>query len=257
MPLAMPSEFQGPRTAIVTGGARRIGADLCRALAKDGWHVLIHCLKSRHDAELLASEIGDGSIVVADLANSGAAETIFAAARDLPPVRLLVNNAARFRHDTPDQFSVYEFDAHQAGNVRAPALLSRAFAAQSDANGRLHVNVLDGQLAQPNPDFSSYTVSRYGLAGLTEILARAYGPRRIRVCGIAPAVTLLSGAQSEENFEAMHPFNLLGRGVSVDDVVTALRFIIDTPTLTGQVLTVDGGQRFLGLARDVQFLERS
>jgi NAD(P)-dependent dehydrogenase (short-subunit alcohol dehydrogenase family) len=256
MPAGMPSEFEGPRTAIVTGGARRIGAELCRALAKDGWHVLIHCFKSKGEAELLAAEIGSGSTVVADLVESDAAETIFAAARDLPPVRLLVNNASRFRHDTPDEFSVAEFDAHQAVNLRAPALLARALAAQTDGGGGLIVNLLDAKLSHPNPDFFSYTVSRYGLAGLTEILARAYGPRRIRVCGIAPAVTLLSGAQSEENFEAMHPFNLLGRGVTVDDVVSTLRFIIDTPTLTGQVLTVDGGQRFLGLARDVQFLER-
>jgi NAD(P)-dependent dehydrogenase (short-subunit alcohol dehydrogenase family) len=257
MPSNMPSEFQGPRTAIVTGGARRIGADLCRALARDGWHVVIHCLKSKHEAELLASEIGDGSVVVADLVDPGAAETIFAATRDLPPVRLLVNNASRFRHDTPDQFTATEFDVHQAVNLRAPALLSRAFAAETDKSGGLIVNLLDAKLSHPNSDFFSYTVSRYGLAGLTEILARAYGPRRIRVCGIAPAVTLLSGAQSEENFQAMHAFNILGRGVSVDDVVSALRFIIATPTLTGQVLTVDGGQRFLGLARDVQFLERS
>jgi NAD(P)-dependent dehydrogenase (short-subunit alcohol dehydrogenase family) len=91
---------------------------------------------------------------------------------------------------------------------------------------------------------------------LTELLAHAYGGRRIRVCGIAPSVTLLSGRQSVDNFEAMHRLNLLERGVSVDDIVRALGFIVDTPTLTGQTITLDGGQRFLGLARDVQFLER-
>jgi hypothetical protein len=68
-------------------------------------------------------------------------------------------------------------------------------------------------------------------------------------------VTLLSGEQSPENFEAVHGFNLLERGVSVEDIVGALRFIVASPVLTGQVIVLDGGQRFLGLARDVQFLE--
>lgn len=252
----MASEFQGPRTAIVTGGARRIGAALCRALAADGWHLLIHCLRSGGEAEALAEEIGNAAVVTADLARADAADTIFAASAGLPPVRLLVNNASRFRHDSPELFSVPEWDAHQAVNLRAPALLSNAFAQRLPDGPGLIVNLLDAKLVHPNPDFFSYTVSRYGLAGLTELLARAYGPRRIRVCGIAPSVTLLSGEQSEENFEAMHPLNPLGRGVAVDDIVRALRFIVDTPTFTGQIVTIDGGQRFLGLGRDVQFMEQ-
>lgn len=252
----MASEFQGPRTAIVTGGARRIGAAICRALVADGWHVLIHCLRSAGEAEALAGEIGNAAVVSADLARPDAADAIFAASAGLPPVRLLVNNASRFRHDSPGEFTVAEWDAHQAVNLRAPALLSNAFARRLEDGPGLIVNLLDAKLTHPNPDFFSYTVSRYGLAGLTELLARAYGPRAIRVCGIAPSVTLLSGAQSEENFEAMHPMNPLGRGVTVDDIVRALRFIVDTPTFTGQIVTIDGGQRFLGLGRDVQFLEQ-
>ena len=252
----MASEFTGPRTAIVTGGAKRIGASLCRTLSAQGWHLLIHCRNSRAEARALAEELGHAEVVSADLGDPAAAETIFTAAEGLPPVRLLINNASRFRHDSPDDFDVVEWDAHQATNLRAPALLSAAFARRASAEGGLIVNMLDAKLSHPNPDFFSYTVSRYGLAGLTELLARAYGPRRIRVCAIAPAVTLVSGAQSEENFRAMHPLNPLKRGVSVDDIVAALRFILDTPTLTGQILTIDGGQRFLGLGRDVQFLER-
>ena len=145
---------------------------------------------------------------------------------------------------------------HLAINLRAPALLSQAFARLA-GEGALIVNMLDAKLAQPNPDFFTYTVSKYGLAGLTELFARAFAARGIRVCGIAPSVTLVSGPQSRDNFEAVHRLNPLRRGVTVEEIVAALRFIIATPTFTGQTITIDGGQRFLGLPRDVQFLEQN
>lgn len=246
-------EFPSPRTAIVTGGARRIGAALARALAADGWHILIHYGRSAEAAEALAAEIGNARTVSADLADPAAAGTIFAALDGLPPARLLVNSASRFVLDRADDFSLGEWDAHQAINLRAPALLSRAFAARGGSG--LIVNLLDAKLAAPNPDFFSYTISKIGLAGLTELGARVWAERGIRVCGIAPSVTLVSGPQSRSNFEQVHAMNALGRGVDVAEIVAALRFLIATPTITGQVITLDGGQRFLGLPRDVQFLE--
>jgi len=251
----MASEFEGPRTAIVTGGAKRIGAALCRALAEDGWHVLIHCRRSADEAEALALELGDASVVRADLASPDAADRMMEALGGLPPARLLVNNASRFVFDTADDFTVERWDETMATNLRAPAMLSQAFAARVDSGGGLIVNLLDAKLASLNPDFFTYTLSKIGLAGLTELAARAWAERGIRVCGIAPAVTLLSGAQSQDNFDGVHGLNALRRGVRVEDIVAALRFVIATPTLTGQTLTLDGGQRFLGLARDVQFLE--
>jgi NAD(P)-dependent dehydrogenase (short-subunit alcohol dehydrogenase family) len=250
----MASEFEGARTAIVTGGARRIGAALCRALAEDGWHLLIHCRRSTEASEALARELGNAAVVGADLASPDAATRVMAALDGLPPARLLVNNASLFAHDSADDFTLEGWEAHLATNLRAPALLSQAFAARAQGGG-LIVNLLDAKLAQPNADFFSYTISKFGLAGLTELCARAWAGRAIRVCGIAPSVTLLSGAQSGENFDSVHALNALRRGVRVEDIVAALRFIIATPTLTGQTLTLDAGQRFLGLPRDVQFLE--
>jgi NAD(P)-dependent dehydrogenase (short-subunit alcohol dehydrogenase family) len=249
----MSGEFEGPRTAIVTGGAKRIGAALCRSLAEDGWHVLIHCRSSRLEADALAAEIGNASVVAADLGSGTCADEILAALDSLPPAKLLVNNASRFSFDSADAFSVEEWDAHLDVNLRAPALLSQGFA--RIAHGGLIVNLLDAKLAHPNPDFFSYTVSKMGLAGLTELTARAFAERGIRVCGIAPSVTLVSGAQSSGNFKAVHGLNALRRGVDVEEIVAALRFLIATPTITGQTLTLDAGQRFLGLPRDVQFLE--
>jgi NAD(P)-dependent dehydrogenase (short-subunit alcohol dehydrogenase family) len=248
----MASDRDNPRTAIVTGGAKRIGAEIVRALAADGWHVLIHYHRSRDEAEALAAETGSASLVRAELADPAAAATIMAATAGLPPPRMLVNSASRFVHDDVRDFTVESWDAHLDVNLRAPALLSRAFAAA--AGEGLIVNLLDAKLAGPNPDFFSYTMSKIGLAGLTELCARAFAPG-IRVCGIAPSVTLVSGPQSRENFDEVHGLNALGRGVEVAEIVAALRFIIATPSITGQTILLDGGQRFLSLPRDVQFLE--
>ena len=241
------------RTAIITGGAKRIGGAITRALAADGWHVLIHCNQSRAEAEALATELGNASVVAADLADPAAADIIMAACAGLPPARLLVNSASRFVYDRIEDFSPADFDIHMAVNLRAPALLSRAFAAalpDTLDDPALVVNLLDAKLASLNPDYFTYTLSKIGFEGLTELTARSYAPR-LRCVGIAPAVTLVSGPQTRENFEAVHGLNPLGRGVTVDDIVTALRFIIVTPTFNAQTIVLDGGQRLLGLPRDV------
>lgn len=249
----MSEEFASDRTAIVTGGARRIGAELARALAADGWHVLIHYNRSREQAEALAEELGTASTVQAELSDPACARRFMAALDGLPPPQLLVNNASIFLNDSAADFSPDQWDLHQAVNLRGPALLTQAFAGRVGRGSGLIVNLLDAKLAAPNPDFYSYTVSKMGLAGLTELSARALAPN-IRVCGIAPSVTLVSGPQSRENFEEVHRLNALGRGVEARQIVAALRFIVATPTLTGQTITLDAGQRFLSLPRDVQYL---
>jgi NAD(P)-dependent dehydrogenase (short-subunit alcohol dehydrogenase family) len=243
------------RTAIVTGAGKRIGAAIAQALLADDWSVVAHV---HHDDDVVV----DGATkVVADLAEPDCAERIFAAAAGLPPVRLLVNNGARFAFDGFGAFEPAEFDAHMAVNARAPALLIERFAADISSHlgagdDALIVNLLDAKLVGPNPDFLSYTLSKQALAGLTELAARALAARGIRVNGIAPALVLRSPGQSEANFEAMHSANPLNRGVGPGDIVAALRYLADARCMTGQVLVLDSGQHFLGLARDVQFLER-
>jgi NAD(P)-dependent dehydrogenase (short-subunit alcohol dehydrogenase family) len=244
---------QSTQTAIITGGAKRIGGAITRALAADGWHVLIHCNSSRAEAEALAASLPHASVVAADLADPGAGDAIMAACAGLPPARLLVNSASRFEYDRIEDFSAANFDTHMAVNLRAPALLSRAFAAAlPDAMDvpALVVNLLDAKLASLNPDYFTYTLSKIGFEGLTELTARSFAPR-LRCVGIAPAVTLVSGPQSRENFDAVHAMNPLQLGVTVGDIVAALRFIIATPTYNAQTIVLDGGQRLLGLPRDV------
>jgi len=236
-------------SAIVTGAGKRVGREIATTLLADGWQVIGQV----HHA---SDDVPEGAIkVVADLQQPGCAETIFAAAEGLPPVRLLVNNAARFAWDGFGEFNPREFSAHMAVNVGAPALLIDRFAAvQNPAEDSLVVNLLDSKLAAPNADYLSYTLSKQALAGLTELAARALAARAIRVNAIAPGLMLRSSGQSEENFEAMHANNPLGRGVEAADVIGAIRYLIAARCVTGQMLVIDSGQRFLGLPRDVQFL---
>jgi NAD(P)-dependent dehydrogenase (short-subunit alcohol dehydrogenase family) len=237
------------RTAIVTGAGKRVGREIAAALIADGWQVLCHV---HHEDD----EVPPGAAsVVADLERPDCADRIFAAAEGLPPVRLLVNNAARFAWDGFGEFDPAGFSAHMAVNVRAPALLIDRFARDQDqSEDSSVVNLLDSKLAAPNPDFLSYTLSKQALAGLTELAARALAPRGVRVNGIAPGLMLRSAGQSEENFRAMHADNPLRRGVEPADVIGAIRYLAGARCVTGQVLMIDSAQRFLGLDRDVQFL---
>ncbi len=236
------------RTAIVTGASKRVGRAIADALLADGWAVVAHV---HHEGD----EVPEGAVAVAaDLAEMDCAARIFAAADGR--VDLLVNCAARFVDDALATFDGAEFDSHMAVNVRAPGLLTRAFAEQAGDDGGLVVNVLDSKLSAPNADFLSYTLSKIALAGLTELSARTLAAKKIRVNGIAPALMLRSEGQDDANFEAMHCFNPLQRGVEPSDVVGALRYLIDATAVTGQTITIDGGQRFWALERDVQFLEK-
>jgi len=239
----------GKRTAIVTGAGKRVGADIARALIEDGWSVIAHV----HHAD---DQVAKGAVkVVADLASPDCAQRIFAEAEDLPPVGLLINNAARFAWDGPGEFSSDEFDAHMAVNARAPALLIDRLARDHDPAGdALVINLLDSKIAAPNADYLSYTLSKQALAGLTEMAARALAPRGIRVNGIAPGLMLRSSGQSEENYRVMHANNPLRRGVEPDDIIGAIHYLIGARCVTGQVLVIDSGHHFMALGRDVQFL---
>ncbi len=238
-----------PRTAIVTGAGKRVGAVIAADLVEDGWTVLAHV----HHAD---DSVPQGvHKVVAELTDVACAKAIFDAADGFPPVRLLVNNAARFARDELGEFDPKELDAHIAVNLRAPILLTQELARRHrPGEGALIVNLLDSKLAAPNPDFLSYTLSKQALAGFTELAARALAPKGIRVNGIAPALMLRSSGQTEENFERVHARNPLRRGVEPADVISAIRYFISAPAVTGEVVLIDGGQRFAPPERDVQFL---
>ena len=257
---SFPASQVAPPLALVTGGAKRIGAAFARALAAEGFRLVIHCNRSRPEAELLASEIAASGapaplVVQEDLAEPDIGERILDALPLAPAI--LINNASLFEVDHIPDFSSALWDRHIAVNLRAPALLIQAMARRlpQGCNG-LVVNLSDAKLEALNPDYFSYTVSKIGLAGVTEMAARALAPR-IRVNAIAPAVTLGWGPKSRGVFEKAHKMNLLGRGVEVEHLVAALLYLVRTPTVTGQTLTLDAGQRFLALPRDVSYMVTS
>jgi NAD(P)-dependent dehydrogenase (short-subunit alcohol dehydrogenase family) len=237
------------RTAIVTGAAKRVGADIVKALLERGWTVVAHVHKAEDEVAAGAHK------VTADLSDVDCADRVFAAAEGLPPVRLLVNNAARFAWDGFGEFSPDELDKHMHVNVRAPLLLTEALAARHHGGDALAVNVLDSKLSAPNPDYLSYTLSKQALQGATELSARALASRGIRVNAIAPALMLRSPGQTEDNFQAMHERNPLHRGVTAEHVIAAIDYLVAATAVTGEVLTIDSGLRFEPPERDVQFLE--
>jgi NAD(P)-dependent dehydrogenase (short-subunit alcohol dehydrogenase family) len=237
------------KTAIVTGAGKRVGARIARALLDDGWAVVAHVHGASDDVPEAAVK------AVADLADPACADAIFGSAEALPPVRLLVNNAARFAWDSTGEFSSGEFAAHMAINVAGPVLLTQRFArGHAPGEDALIVNLLDSKLAAPNPDYLSYTLSKAALAAFTDLAARALVDSGIRVNGIAPGLMMQSSGQTERNFEAMHLNNPLRRGVEPEDVIQAIRYFAGARCVTGQTLVIDSGQRFMALERDVQFL---
>ena len=115
------------------------------------------------------------------------------------------------------------------------------------------VNILDSKVFAPNPDYLSYTLSKVALTGATEALAMALAPR-IRVNGVAPGITLLSGEQSESRFQKAHSTNPLKQGCTIEQIAASIQLILDCPAMTGEIITIDGGQRLQKLPRDIAFL---
>jgi NAD(P)-dependent dehydrogenase (short-subunit alcohol dehydrogenase family) len=237
--------------ALVTGGARRIGAHLVRTLAGRGYAVAIHYRGSAAEAETLALEIGRAGgravAIQSDLADPAQLEELVAAARAaIGPIRVLVNSAAIFEPDRAADFNLDQWDRQLAINLRAPVVLAREFARllPGDASG-LVVNLLDQRIAAPSRGYFSYTVSKLALAAATELLATALAPR-VRVNGIAPGLTLISGAQTEAEFARLLHRTPLGKGSSLEAIAQALVYFLEADAVTGQVLFVDGGRRLVG-----------
>jgi len=242
-----------PMAALVTGGAQRIGGALALALAKDGFAVAIHYNHSHNAAESLAERIrgngGKAIAVDADLADEEAVTALLPRAeQELGPIGCLVNNAAVFANDTVATVTRESWDLHLAVNLRAPFVLMQNFAARLPAQmSGVVVNLLDQRVWSLTPYFVSYTLSKAGLWTLTQTMALALAPR-IRVNGIGPGPTLPSPRQTPEQFARQYELMPLRRGTSPQEIAAAMRFILSTPAMTGQMIALDGGQH-LGWAQ--------
>lgn len=244
-----------PGTALVTGAARRVGAAIAEDLAAHGWRVAVHYRGSADDAAAVVRRIGTagGTAVAlqADLAReSETAELLGRAAAALGPVTLLVNNASTFEPDDPLVIDRPGWDAHLEANLRAPMVLSQSLAAGRPAESpALIVNMLDQRVLRPTPAFLAYTVSKSALWTLTQTLALALAPW-IRVVAIGPGPTLPSPRQTPEDFRQQCRGLPLARGADPSEICSAIRFLLDTPSITGQMIALDGGQH-LGWAHPV------
>jgi NAD(P)-dependent dehydrogenase (short-subunit alcohol dehydrogenase family) len=236
-----------PRAALVTGAARRIGRALALDLAASGFAVALHHSRSDVEAQALAAEIiaGGGRAVplAADLACEEQTAGLMARAEAaLGPVGLLVNNASTFERDEALDATRASWDLHMEVNLRAPFVLAQDFARRLPAQAQgLIVNLLDQRVWNLTPHFTTYTLSKAGLWTLTQTLALALAPR-IRVAGIGPGPALASVRQSAAQFAAQCQGTPLGVGTCPEEIVGALRFILATPSFTGQMLALDGGQ---------------
>lgn len=242
------------KIALVTGGGKRLGAKIARALAEDGWHVIIHYNSSGTQARTLEAEItaagGSASTVQWDLADSAGIRDF---AAQIGRIDLLVNSASVFEMDRPENVEPADLEQALRVNLMAPVLLASAMAAHhtTHASGCI-INLLDQKLYNLNPDFFSYTLAKHALLGATTTMAMAFAPR-VRVNAIAPGLTLPSGGQSQAEFERAHALNPMRGGSTPQDIVRTVRFILATPSMTGETIIIDGGQHLDARNGDVMY----
>ncbi|MDO8883771.1 MAG: SDR family oxidoreductase [Pseudotabrizicola sp.] len=255
--------------ALVTGAGKRLGRAMALYLARRGHDVVVHYASSRVEAEAVVAEIaalGARAVAVqADLLDEVQVETLVSrAAAALGPLTVLVNNASIFEHDTVQTGTRASWDRAMESNLRAPFVLMQGFAAQCpralvDENGEpvaqgLVVNMIDQRVRKLTPEFASYTIAKMGLWALTRTAAQGLAPD-IRVNGIGPGPTLQGERQSPEQFATQRAATVLGRGANTSDITAALGFFLDSPSVTGQLIAVDGGQHLAWKTTDVLGVE--
>ncbi len=239
-----------PRIALVTGAARRIGKAIALDLARHGWDVGVHHAASTSDADEVVAEIRAmgrrATAISADLAHVAETEALVPkCAAALGPATLLVNSAALFLDDRIETLDPDQWDRQHAVNLRAPMLLSKAFSAHLPAGAQgVIVNIVDQRVWRLTPDYFSYTIAKAGLYAATQTLAQALAPR-IRVNAIGPGPVLANIHQTPAAFDREVAATLLARATPPEEIAAAVRFILDAPSMTGQMIALDAGQHLV------------
>jgi NAD(P)-dependent dehydrogenase (short-subunit alcohol dehydrogenase family) len=256
--------------ALVTGAGKRLGREMALYLARRGYDVAVHYAASRKEAEEVVKEItamGRRACALrADLLIESQVEKLVPmAVQGLGgPLTVLVNNASIFEYDTLRTASRKSWDRHLESNLRAPFVLTQAFAAQAPAAGRdeagepvasgLVINMIDQRVHKLTPEFMTYTIAKMGLWALTRTAAQALAPQ-IRVNAIGPGPTLQGARQSDSHFTRQRAATVLGRGANPAEITAALGFFLESPAVTGQMIAVDGGQHLGWQTPDVLGVE--
>ena len=257
--------------ALVTGGAKRLGKEMAIFLAERGFEVAVHYHSSENSAielvEYIKSKTGKNSIALrADLTKETEVRELIARANDQlgGPINCLINNASIFEYDNIWTANRESWDRHIESNLRSPLVLTQSFAnqvpaAKVDENGEplaqgLIINLIDQRVKKLTPEFTSYTIAKMGLWALTQTSAQALAPN-IRVNAIGPGPTLKGARQSEEHFENQRKNTILGRGSDPSEINTAVGYLLDAISVTGQLICVDGGQHLAWQTPDVLGVE--
>lgn len=243
--------------ALVTGAGKRLGQAMAVYLAGRGLDVAVHYAGSAEGAAETVAQIealGRRAVALqADLTDEAQTQTLLPRATEAlgGPLTVLVNNASIFDYDTLSSATRASWDRHMESNLRAPFVLTQAFAAQAPATARdamgeplatgLVVNMIDQRVQKLTPEFMTYTLAKMGLWALTRTAAQALAPS-IRVNAIGPGPTLQGARQSLDHFTRQRSNTVLGRGANPADITAALGFFMDSPGVTGQLICVDGGQ---------------
>ncbi len=242
------------KTALVTGGAKRIGAAIVKDLAANGFNVAVHSVSSNDAAEGLCEIALKQGVkacsVSGDLTDAKSTRRVFtSAAQALGSIDLLVNNASVFMDDSAESFDGQTWDSHFALHLKAPAILASEMMKQSLRNG-LIVNMIDQRVKRLNPNFFSYTLSKSALWTATQTMAQSFAPH-VRVNAIGPGPTLQNERQNAEDFDKQVKGILLKRGPELEDFGRTVRYLYDTPSITGQMIALDGGQHLAWETPDV------
>ncbi|MCB8879157.1 SDR family oxidoreductase [Acidisoma cellulosilytica] len=236
-----------PRAALITGGAKRLGRAVTEALAANGFSVAIHYNTSSDEAVALAESLAGTGIrtitLKADLGQEAEVATLIAQAEAaLGPIGVLVNNASTFERDEWHDATRESWDRHIEPNLRAPFVLMQDMARTlPDGAQGVIINLLDQRVWSLTPHFMSYTISKAALWTLTQTMALALAPR-IRVVGIGPGPAMPSPRQSQADFDRQAASVPLGHGTSPQEVAQAALAILSLPSLTGQMIALDGAQ---------------
>jgi len=255
------------KVALVTGGAARLGRAMALYLAERGYRVAVHYNSNEAAATAVATACGNDSFAIhADLLDEHQMASLIpdATARCGSPISVLINNASIFEHDTLQTATKTSWDRHIGSNLRAPFVLTQALASQApqpvpDAQGEpvaqaLIVNMIDQRVRKLTPEFMTYTIAKMGLWALTQTAAQGLAPH-VRVNAIGPGPTLQGARQSAVHFARQREATVLKRGANPADITAALGYFIDAPSVTGQLLCVDGGQHLAWETPDVLGVE--
>jgi len=248
------------KTVLVTGGAKRLGRAIVLDLARHGWNVALHYNASEKEARATCADAQaqgvKAALLKADLAREAEmAGLVDRAVAELGTLSALVNSASLFENDAWYSVTRESWDHHMEINLRAPFVLSQAFARQvpRDGTGAI-VNIIDQRVLKPTPQFLSYSLSKAALKWLTTTLAQALAPR-VRVNAVGPGPTIINARQSQADFARQREATVLGRGAEPQDVCEAVRYLLEAAAVTGQMIAVDGGQHLIWQTPDVSVKE--